>query len=137
MVVHKPTNGNNHKTGIKLSEGDLTVVEALMEALHRLKDQKDTLTVPGALLYLSVALNEGKNQRELAELVGSKQTTVARQLLDIGKNHTKRGSSGLELVDWKFSPTSMREKQYFLTNKGRSLLARMLEAFDVDISRQA
>ena len=70
MVAHKPTNGNNHKTGIKLSEGDLTVVEALMEALHRLKDQKDTLTVPGALLYLSVALNEGKNQRELAELVG-------------------------------------------------------------------
>lgn len=79
------------------------------------------------MTLLTVALKEGLTVDDYAKRAGISPTTMSRHLLDLG-DIDRNGKPGLGLVDGRTNVTNQRERVYVLTIKGRSLLAKVVEA---------
>jgi DNA-binding MarR family transcriptional regulator len=63
---------------------------------------------------------------ELAKLAGCAQSTMSRNLLDLG-DHDRRMAPGAGLVVGKVSVENRRERVYSLSRQGRKLLDKLRE----------
>jgi DNA-binding MarR family transcriptional regulator len=72
--------------------------------------------------FLVVAEKEGESVTYYAKQADIPVTTMSRNLIDMSVLD-RHYDDGPGLVDSKDNPTNRREKQYFLTPKGRALLA--------------
>lgn len=72
--------------------------------------------------FLGVCMNEGCNGTEIAEILGLSQSTASAHLLKLSFKH-QNNKPGFGLVQVETHPTSLREKVYTLTPKGRALAA--------------
>lgn len=84
-----------------------------------------TLDMVGILLH--VAANPLQSVTDIGKSMGQPSSTTSRQLLDLGlKDRNLR--DGFGLVEPVADPIDMRIKRYRLTEKGRGIVDKMLEA---------
>jgi len=79
--------------------------------------------------FLQVAINPGQSVSTYAPELGMVTPVASRVLLEIGKK-TRTGGVGMELVDSQQSAQDLRFVQYFVTTKGRALVAKIIRAIE-------
>jgi DNA-binding MarR family transcriptional regulator len=104
-----------------LPEEDLSAVNNFLGALQPLFDLKGTLPARSIQAFLLVALEGGLSVGAYAERAGISMSTMSRNLLDIG-DRNRHMEEGFKLVTSRNNPMNLREKEYFLTDKGRAVI---------------
>lgn len=102
----------------------------LLGALTRLRDLHPDMTLLQSLFFLAVGNEPGITQRELYDRIESNDSVASRTiaiLSDIGNRNTE----ALGLVEMRVNPKDRRERQLYLTPKGR----RLLEDIQRDVGR--
>jgi DNA-binding MarR family transcriptional regulator len=75
-----------------------------------------------------VAHREGRSVADYAKLAEMPASTMSRNLLDIGERN-RHMQAGLGLVVGKRNPENLRELEYSLTPKGRTLVRKFIRKF--------
>ena|SRR5215204_5236996 len=78
---------------------------------------------------LAVAMKPGHGPTEYAKDLGTIQPIMSRILLEIGVP-VREGAQGLGLVDRRVSAESLRNQEYYLTQKGKALLREIAAALE-------
>ena len=99
-------------------------IRSIVEVLNGFRDLSHTMPVGQVVMFLLVALNEGADQTQLAELMDIRKSTASRYLLDLS-DKTRDGGRGYELITRDPDPTELRRNVYSLSPKGRALLAKL------------
>lgn len=82
-----------------------------------------------ATVFLKVALDEGQTVNGIARDLDAATSTVARHLLDMGEVD-RNGGPGYRLVEVRKDPLHPLLLRYFLTAKGKELVADIASAVD-------
>jgi DNA-binding MarR family transcriptional regulator len=101
----------------------MTQLLALLEPFLKLRG---TIPARAVQAFVLVAQKEGRTVGELAKLAGCAQSTMSRNLLDLG-DHDRRMEPGAGLVVGKVSVENRRERVYSLSRQGRKLLEKLRE----------
>jgi DNA-binding MarR family transcriptional regulator len=96
-------------------------IQAIRQVLERMRDVDENITVGAVIAFLTVAEWENRSLREYSEILGVPQSTMSRQLLDIGIMRRDR-SPGMGLIDQRSDPDDLRKNTYCLTPRGKTLL---------------
>lgn len=117
---------------IDMDSRAITKIDSILECLktHGTRKRKTEdvggnsgdmfITMGQAQSLLAVMLNEGKSLNELCEVTGTPQSTLSRNLLDLGIQDRNR-NSGFGLVIGTTDPMDLRRKNYTLTEQGRRM----------------
>jgi DNA-binding MarR family transcriptional regulator len=108
------------------------VIRAYFEANRRLVQEAREIPVAIALTFLGAAIWEDVQDRDgehmtledLAIKVGMTPTTVSQHLRYLGEFY-RYGKPGLGLVETAENRSNRRKKVFFLTPKGRGLIAQL------------
>ena len=103
-----------------LPEEELSAVRGLLGALEPFFALKGTLPTRCVQAFLLVAEEEGLSVGEYARRANMSMSTMSRNLLDIG-DRNRHMEEGMGLVTGRANSMNLREKEYFLTDKGRAL----------------
>jgi len=102
-------------------------IQRLVDVMEEFRKLHPVFTAHQIQTLLLVALNEGLSLNELAELGGTKQSTISRQLIDLSEADREQ-DKGMGLIERTANPTNYRQNQYLLTPKGKALVIRLLNA---------
>lgn len=108
-------------------EGRATL-RALYHMFERLRELDSDMPIQQALILVYVALNEGKTQAELNAVLDLPNSTMSRNIAALSSIN-RLNKPGLGLIKWVDHPTDRRAKHLWLTPKGRTFMARVIEAF--------
>ena len=114
------TNRGNHLTPEQQRK-----LTTLLRCIETLRKHDAAMPVGMAQTFILVALNEGLSMREYRDMAGVPQSTMSRQLLDLGERNRQMGP-GLGLIERRQVPTNLRANEYMLTPKGRTLIGQLL-----------
>lgn len=109
------------------------VARSLLSALSPLLELRGDMNLQLVATFLLVALDEGKSKTEYMRRAGVERSTMSRHLLDLGEHTRRKDGEGLGLVTSRLHPESLREHQVYLTTRGRSLLHKMLRAWQLGV----
>lgn len=117
------------KTPGKDKEYTYTVGSRISAMCTLLTKHVPSMTIAQLSSFVTVAMYPDRNLKELQALTELPQATISRHMLDLGKYKRKRTGLGEErvreegagLVETVISPTSMRERNYRLTQRGKGL----------------
>ena len=84
----------------------------------------DKITIALLQTLIAVAQNEGANQSDIVKASHSNVPATSRNLMGLDTK-TKAGIGGMGMVTGQRSPHSDREKNYYLTPKGRAFIERV------------
>lgn len=79
--------------------------------------------------FILAAMHEGIGVTDLAEKAGASKGTMSRHLLDLS-GQLRSGEEGYGLLQRIQDPTSLRNVQYVLTNKGKLLKKQIEDAVE-------
>ena len=96
-------------------------IKAVLNALAPFRAIRSTMPLQYVTAFLLVAMDEGKTVSEYAKQAGVSLSVMSRHLLDIGERN-RYMEDGFGLVMAKPSPNSLREKEVYLTTKGRAVV---------------
>ncbi|MBZ9671648.1 MarR family winged helix-turn-helix transcriptional regulator [Mesorhizobium sp. ES1-3] len=105
--------------------GQLSKAIAFLAEFRKLDSEMQMQT---ALIFLLIAKDEGCSVRDLEQLTGLTSASCSRNvaaLSDVGR----KGNPGHNLVAVKVDADDRRQRNLFLTTKGRAVLASALEGF--------
>ena len=105
----------------KMNSADLEAVSNMLAAIDPFVKIRQTMPLRCVQAFLLVAYNEGQPVAEYARVAKMSATTMSRNLLDIGERD-RYGQPGLDLVLGRDNPNNRREKEYFLSAKGRAMI---------------
>lgn len=97
------------------------LVRNFLGALEPFFRLKGTLPTRCIQAFLLVAEEEGQSVNGYARRANMSMRTMSRNLLDIGERN-RHMEEGFCLVVGRPNPMNLREKVYFLTDKGHALL---------------
>lgn len=80
-------------------------------------------------MFLAVAEKPGRGPTEYARMLETVQPVASRILLEIGPKARER-DAGLGLVTMDYAPDNLKQKQYYLTDKGRLLLRQVFDILE-------
>lgn len=106
---------------------DAKELRKLVRALQQFTLLNPTISAQTIITFLHVASDEGRSVSDYVEQTGFPQSSVSRQLNDLGRLNKQR-EEGLMLLDDRFAPESLKEKRKYLTPKGKELVKRLLKA---------
>jgi hypothetical protein len=118
--------GSEHR----IKPSDKRAIQALLWALKPLLNLRNFaghIPLPYVIIFLMIALDEGKSVSAYARAVDIKDRRVmSRYLRDIGER-ARNGGPGLGLVTVEQHPTHSRTRQVLLTTKGRAVAESILQ----------
>lgn len=123
-AILKPTSLSGRKMADTEEAKEL---RKLIKAIQQFTLLNPKMSAQTILAFLHVAVDEGKSLSDYVAASRLPQSTISRQLNDLGRLNRDR-EEGLMLVDDRFAPESLKEKQKFLTPKGKELVKRVLKA---------
>ena len=109
------------------SDEQLELIHHLLAALDPFSSLRPPMTARAVQVFLIVSEKEGLSVTEYAKRADIPITTMSRILIDMG-DRDRNYEEGLGLVESRDNPMNRREKQYYLTQKGRALLASVTKA---------
>ena len=98
----------------------------LMAAVEILENQSVSnreMTSQMIRVFLFVAENPAMTQKEMAQILNINGGTISRVVTGLADGSSRK--AGLKLIKAALNNTDYRSKQYFLTNKGVELSARI------------
>lgn len=101
-------------------------MQALLWALKPLINLRASIPLPFVTTFLMVALDEGKSINSYARDMGVSRFAMWRYLRNIS-DRPKNERRGLGLVTIEPHPINPRNRQVYLTTKGRSLAEDILQ----------
>jgi DNA-binding MarR family transcriptional regulator len=104
------------------TDEQLELIHNLLAALDPFSNVRQIMTTRMVQIFLLVAEKEGLSVTEYAKRADIPVTSVSRILIDMGERD-RNYEDGAGLVESRDNPMNRREKQYYLTPKGRALLA--------------
>lgn len=99
----------------------MTPIDKLSKVLGYLQEVHPDISIEQIKTFLLVSQNEGLAGIEYARLAAIPQTTISRQLLDLGERNRKK-EEGLGLVEARRDVQDYRRWLYRLTPRGRKLI---------------
>jgi DNA-binding MarR family transcriptional regulator len=106
-------------------------------ALKPLSNLRGSIPLPYAVVFLTVALEEGKTMSAYARELGiDNRRTMSRYLHDIG-DRARNGGPGLGLVKVEPHPTDRNATQVLLTAKGRDLADAIIQQMRIAGAHEA
>jgi DNA-binding MarR family transcriptional regulator len=113
----------------RLSKDQLRGVMGLREALRVFtREFRRDMPAPLIDMFLLVALDEGRTIGHYADHAGVSKSVASRHLHDLA-DRDRYGDAGYGLIHVQLTPHSMREKEVWLTAKGKVLCERMLRTW--------
>jgi DNA-binding MarR family transcriptional regulator len=100
-------------------------VKNLLAALEPFRIVRGTMPLQYVFAFLLVAEEEGLGVVDYAKRAGVSISVMSRHLLDIGERN-RHMEKGFGLVAFRSNPMELRRHEYFLTDKGRALLRKVL-----------
>lgn len=97
----------------------------LIKALQQFTLLQPSINAQTIITFLQVALDEGKSVNDYVSITGIPQSTLSRQLNDLGRLNKAR-EEGLLLIDDRMAPDSLKMRLKVLTPKGRDLVKRVI-----------
>jgi len=98
----------------------------LLGCIEILRKADPDMPIVSAAVLLSIAVNEGTTQRDIATSLQIPTSTTSRTIAVLS-NVKRIGKQGLELVSWYDDPNDRRTKRLLLSPKGRSLIKKLVE----------
>lgn len=105
----------------KPTEAQLTFVRQMRDALDPFFKIRTAMPARCVQAFLFVAEKQGMSVADYARLAGMSQTTMGRNLLDLGQ-YDRWGKEGAGLVEGFDDVLDRRQRNYRLTLKGEALL---------------
>jgi len=105
----------------RLTDEEISALKGFRSVLGELLDIRPNMPLHQAMALVSVAIAEGRSQREYADELGFPQSVASRAFLDCGPRNRK-GDPGLGLLDLHRSLQSLRSYEIFLSVRGMSLM---------------
>ena len=97
----------------------------LLGALEAFFSLRETMPAQYIRAFLLVAEKEGLGVVDYARRAGVSMSVMSRHLLDIGERN-RYMEEGFGLVTHRRKPMELRKHEYFLTDKGRALLHKVI-----------
>jgi DNA-binding MarR family transcriptional regulator len=120
-----------------IRQSDKRAIQALLWALKPLANLRGSIPLPYAVVFLTVALEEGKTMSAYARALGiDNRRTMSRYLQDIG-DRARNGGPGLGLVKVEPHPTNRNASQVLLTAKGRDLADAIIQQMRIAVAPEA
>jgi DNA-binding MarR family transcriptional regulator len=110
-----------------LNEDEKRTVKGALMALEPFRELRHEMPLQYVVAFLLVAEEEGLGVTEYAKRAGVAQSVMSRHLLDIGDRDRKK-NEGFGLVHKRQDPMNLRVQRVFLTDKGRVIARRIIEA---------
>lgn len=120
-----PTDSDNGNTSVTLQPREmLTTALAVVRSERRLEE-----FMPAQMfeVFLLIAMRPGRTTKELSDLTGLAQASIARNTQALGRMHRAK-RPGLNVIEAIDDPTEPRRKVYFLNKQGRLAINEMLQA---------
>ncbi len=95
----------------------------IVTLLEELRAVDSEFPLQYALCLLYIAGQEGLSPSHLSEKTGLALSTVSR-IIGALSTHRQRGKA-FELIEVRFSPNSRRNKELYLSKKGKALIQRL------------
>lgn len=113
-------------------------LKALIEITKIFREVAPTLPVSYMHAFLEVCLKPGGGSTDYMARLDTIQPIMSRILLHLGSKARRQalGEGGYKLIDSSSDPMDLRRDRYFLTPKGRTLLAKIYRELR-KIDRQA
>ena len=108
------------------SEADARLLRKTTSLIDAFRAVDPAMPLGYAAAFLAVASEPGQGVTHYADTLGMLRPVCSRVLLEIGIK-TRTGGPGYELVDRVHNDADMRNVNYFLTAKGKKLLASILK----------
>jgi DNA-binding MarR family transcriptional regulator len=107
-------------------------IRALIEITRLFRDLAPTLPVSYMQAFLEVALHPGGGSTDHMGALETIQPVMSRILLHLGSKERRQalGEGGYKLIESAPDPMDLRRDRYFLTPKGKALLAGLQKALD-------
>ena len=120
-----------------IGKSDKRAIQTLLWALKPLSNLRGSIPLPYAVVFLTVALEEGKTMSAYARALGiDNRRTMSRYLHDIG-DRARNGGPGLGLVKVEPHPTNPNAGQVLLTAKGRDLADAIIQQMRIAVAPEA
>lgn len=108
------------KTRDDKTNDDRMLFAQLAHVLGRFHDLHPDMTVQQVRAFLWLAANEGATQREAAPSLGFTESSTSR-VLSLLSEFGSRKVAGLDLIRSEINPNDRRERNIYLTTKGKRL----------------
>lgn len=105
---------------LPIRQSDKRAIQTLLWALRPLDNLRGSIPLPYVIVFLMVAIDEGRGVNAYARAIGMDRRVLSRHLRNIG-SLARNGGPGLGLVTIKPHPAYRRKLQVILTAKGRSI----------------
>jgi len=96
-------------------------INKLINAMETLRSVHQDMTLNQVLVLLTVAANEGITQKQVVDLMGLTDGSVARIVAILSK-YGNRGTGPFNLIDMRIDDADRRQRALFLTPEGRRLV---------------
>jgi DNA-binding MarR family transcriptional regulator len=113
----------------KLTSSELKTATVALAVIELFRELRDTMPLQYVRTFFLVAQQEGRSVTDYAKTAGVSKTVMSRHLLDIGPTNRDMGD-GFQLVVSNPDPSDSRNKLYYLSEKGRTLLRRVQRLID-------
>jgi DNA-binding MarR family transcriptional regulator len=94
---------------------------SIMTIVNTFRDLDTEMPMQQAMVFLWVAMNEGKTQRDMRGTLDIPSSTASRNLAALSDFH-RLGKPGLGLVVFVDHPEDRRSKLLYLSKKGRDVV---------------
>lgn len=105
-----------------------TPVNDAIRVIEEFRKMDQEMQMQTAMIFLLIARDEGCYGRDLMQQTGLTSASVSRNVAALSKYHRK-GRPGHDVVLAKEDPMDRRNKQLFLTGKGRAVINSIIERF--------
>jgi DNA-binding MarR family transcriptional regulator len=109
----------------ELPEEDYLKLVRTINAIEVFREFDTAFPASYMVALLLVATKPGKGSSDYAKDLGVAQAVASRLMLEIGQK-SRRGGEGLGLIDSISDPMDLRQRQVFLTPKGKQVIKKIL-----------
>jgi DNA-binding MarR family transcriptional regulator len=115
-------------TDLSSARDDDRIIQSLLQALDAFQKLRGPLPLRELVVFLHIALDEGNEAIEYADRLKIRRGAISRYVHDLA-DRARGGGPGLGLIEFKYKGGNQHNrKPIFLTKKGRSVAAAMLQS---------
>jgi len=108
--------------------GERSVITDAIRVIEEFRKMDQEMQMQTAMIFLLIAREEGLHSRDLMQHTGLTSASVSRNVAALSKYHRK-GRPGHDVIVAREDPIDRRNKQLFLTGKGRAVINSIIERF--------
>lgn len=115
-----------------LPDDERAAANSLLSAVVAFTEVRGKMPLQYLATFLLVAIREGQSVNDYARQAGVHKNVMSRQIIDLSvKSRHQETPNGLGLLTSQPSSESLRQHEVYLTPKGRSLMQKILRAWQL------